>query len=266
VLAAVLACIMVLGCATSTPYTGRGPHSQLERGAAFPPVDVIGNILSLPYKLLLWSWKFNSHVISPDTEREVVEYLDARNLEALHDTRFRLNQYHPIQDLSRLARNHHVAWPYRLLVGLPLTLLMDVALPGRLFPWGDYYNPYTNTVHLYSDDPAIALHEAGHAHDFATRRFKGTYGMIRLVPFVSLAQEWVATDEAIQYLQETNDRDGELHAYKILYPAYGSYIGGYIYAPIGTVAGVLVGHAIGRRKAADRAEYFERFEGAGTEK
>ena len=123
-------------------------------------------------------------------------------------------------------------------------------LPGRLFPWGDYYNPFTNTVHLYSDHPAVALHEAGHVHDFSSRRYKGTYAAIRLIPFVDLYQEYKATKEAIGYLKEIHDQSTELSAYKILYPAYGTYVGSYIFAPIGTVGGALLGHVAGRSKAA----------------
>ena len=179
--ALILSVALAAGCATTPPpYTGQGPHPQIERGARVPPVDFLGNVLSLPMKLLLWSWKFNLHSISPETEQELVQYLDARDLPSLEDARFRLNEYRPGQDLGRLVKNRHVAWPYRLLIGLPVTLLVDVLLPGRLFPWGDYYNPYTNTVHLYSDHPAIALHEAGHVHDLAMRRLKGTYSAARL--------------------------------------------------------------------------------------
>ncbi|PIQ84278.1 MAG: hypothetical protein COV75_02865 [Candidatus Omnitrophica bacterium CG11_big_fil_rev_8_21_14_0_20_63_9] len=249
---------MVIGCATTVPYTGQGPHPQLERGAAVPPVDAIGNVLSLPGKLILWSWKFNAHTISPDTEAHVVSYLEARDLPALEDTKFRLNQYRPVQDLSRLASNRHVAWPYRLLIGLPVTLVIDVVLPGRVFPWGDYYNPYTNTVHLYSDHTAVALHEAGHAYDFARKRFKGTYAVIRLIPFVDLYQEARATDEALHYLKETQDHEAELAAYKILYPAYGSYVGSYLFAPVGTLAGILAGHATGRSTATAKRQAYER--------
>ena len=36
--------------------------------------------------------------------------------------------------------------------------------PGRVFG-GDRYNPFTNTINLYSDHPSIALHEAAHAKD-----------------------------------------------------------------------------------------------------
>lgn len=252
-----LALVLALGlsgCATiAPPYTGPGPHPQLERGAAVPPVDALGNVFSLPAKLLLWSWQFNRHQISPATEQQLVTYLAARDLPAIEDAKFRLNQYRPGDDLARLVRNRHVAWPYRLLLGLPVTLLIDVLLPGRLFPWGDYYNPYTNTVHLYSDHPAIALHEAGHVQDFSTKRFKGTYAAIRLIPFVDLYQEWQASSEAISYLKASDDRATELSAYKILYPAYGTYVGSYLFPPIGTVGGALLGHAAGRTEAALRS-------------
>ena len=254
-----LSLALAAGCATApVPYTGQGPHPQLERGAPCPPVDLVGNILSLPLKLLLWSWKVNLHSISPATEAKLVEYVDTQHLSAFTDAKFRLNQYRPLQDLSRLAHNRHVAWPYRLVLGLPITVLTEVLLPGRLLPWGDYYNPYTNTVHLYSDHPAIALHEAGHVHDFSGRRFKGTYAALRLVPFVNLYQEYRATHEAIGYLRKTGDRDEELGAYKILFPAYGSYVGAYIFAPIGTVAGVVTGHLVGRTTAAARERRYHR--------
>ena len=257
-IAAIGVSLCLVGCATTVPYTGVGPYPQLERGRPVPPVDVVGNVLALPSKLLLFSWKFNLHYISPKTEEKLIEYLEARKLPALKDTKFQLNEYHPGQDLSRLIHNRHVAWPYRLLIGAPITIVFDVLLPGRLFPWGDYYNPYTNVVHLYSDHPAIALHEAGHAHDLATQRYKGSYASLRLLPFVDLYQEYKATKEAIGYLKEVRDRPTELSAYKILYPAYGSYVGSYLFPPIGTVAGVLLGHVAGRSQAAMMTHHDQR--------
>ena len=250
-----------MGCTTTpVPYTGAGPHPQLERGAPVPPVDFIGNVLSLPAKLILWSWKFNLHSISPETEETLVAYLAARDLPAFEDAKYRLNQYRPAQDLSRLVRNRHVAWPYRLLLGLPVTLVLDVLLPGRLLPWGDYYNPYTNTVHLYSNHPAIALHEAGHAHDFAKVKYKGTYALLRIVPFVDLYQEFKATDEAIDYLIASDDHRNEIRSYKILYPAYGTYVGGYIPFPLFNLIPVLIGHVWGRQVAHERQELYRQLD------
>jgi hypothetical protein len=246
-----LTLVLATGCATTVPYTGQGPHAQVQRGAPVPPVDFLGNVFALPMKLLLWSWQYDQHYVSPESEAQLTTYLDARTLPAFEDTVYRLNQYRPGQDLARLVHNRHAAWPYRLLLGLPTTLIFEVLLPGRLFPWGDYYNPWTNTVHLYSDHAGIALHEAGHAHDFAGRRHKGTYAALRLIPFVDLLQEYRASKEALTYLErETPGTADEAAAYKILHPAFGSYVGSYFFAPVGTVAGVIAGHVSGRTKAA----------------
>ena len=252
----------VAGCAFTSPYVGQGPHLQIRRGNPVPPIDALGNLLALPTKLVLWSWKFSNHAISQETENALVKFLDARTLPAFEETVYRLNEYAPLDDLRALRRNHHVAWPYRLLLGLPLTLITDVLLPGRIFPWGDYFNPYTNVTHLYSDDAAIALHEAGHAYDFADFPAKGTYSAIRLIPFVDLYQEWRATDEAISYLVEAGDRNAELHAYRMLWPAYSTYIGGYAPFPFGSIAGALVGHMFGYVKVKTTRAYYKRMDAA----
>ncbi len=250
------------GCATTVPYTGQGPHPQIERGVPVLPIDVLGNVFGLISKLFLWNWNVDVHDISPETEQAVVAYLQQRDLPLLHETKFRLNQYKPHQDLSRLVKNRHVAWPYRLLLGLPVTLLFEVLLPGRLLG-GDHYNPYTNTVHIYSDLSSVALHEAGHAHDFANQRYKGTYALARWIPFVDLYQEFQATDEAIEYLVANNYRDTEFEAYKVLYPAYGSYVGNYIFFPFGVIA-IVVGHIYGRWTVHERQEFYRQLDASMT--
>lgn len=252
-----LVAFLATGCASTVPYVGQGPHQQITRGAPVPPIDFLGNVLALPGKLILWNWAFSNHNVSQNTEDVLIRYLDNKTLPAFEDTRYRINQYSPVQDLTALTKNKHVGWPYRLLFGLPLTLLYDVALPGRLFPWGDYYNPYTNTVHLYSDEPSIALHEAGHAYDFADFPWKGTYAMLRIIPFMDLYQEWWASESAVKYLVEIEDRETEFRAYKVLWPAYGTYVGSYLPIPFGSAPGVLVGHIAGRSKARSRKRYYK---------
>jgi hypothetical protein len=244
----------------TAPYVGQGSHPQVTRGAPVPPIDFLGNLLALPGKLILWNWQFANHSVSDETEAVLVRYLEARSLPAFEDTAYRINQYSPIQDLHALIKNKHVAWPYRLLLGLPLTFIYDVVLPGRLFPWGDYYNPYTNTAHLYSDDPAVALHEAGHAYDFSDFGLKGTYALLRIVPFMDLYQEWQASELAINHLIDVGDRDAEFRAYKTLFPAYGTYAGSYLPIPFGSLPGALVGHLVGRSKAAAKRRYYEHYD------
>ena len=258
--AILLMAFCVVGCASTAPYIGQGPTAQITRGAPVPPVDFIGNVLSLPGKLILWDWQFNSHSISALTEQQLVAYRNTRHLPAFERTAWRLNEYTPLKDLGALVKNRDVAWPYRLLFGLPTTLITDVFLPGRIFPWGDYYNAYTNTIHLYSDDVTIALHESGHAYDFAAFPHKGTYATLRLVPFMDLYQEARATDEAINYLVRIEDRETEFRAYRVLWPAYGTYIGAYVPVAFGSAAGALFGHIAGRTKVAARKNYYKRMD------
>ena len=262
---AVALALSLAGCATAPPpYVGQGPHPQITRGRPVPPVDALGNVFGLLSKLLLWNRKIDNHAISASTETYLVQYVDSPQSRE-EDTHFSLNEYAPGRSLARLAHNTKVAWPYRLLIGLPVTLIIDVLLPGRLFAGllgGDNYNPYTDVVSIYSDHPAVALHEAGHAHDFNKRRHKGTYAFLRILPFVDLFQEYKASEAALTYLVETDDRPQELAAFKILYPAYGTYVGAYIPFPGGSVAGALIGHAVGREKARSRARYYARRDAA----
>ncbi len=263
--AALAASLLVLpGCFASLrppmPYVGTGPNPQIVRGQQIPPLDFTAEVLSLPFKLILWNWNFNSHTFSPETEKHLVEFLDRRNKPAFEQTTYRVNQYAPISDLKALAHNKRIFWPVRLVFGLPLTLIYDVVLPGRILPLGDYFNPYTNTVHIYSDDLAITLHESGHAYDFADFPHPTLYALIRTLPFTDLYQEWWASDHAIDYLIETNQRDEELRAYKVLWPAYGTYAGSYFPVPFASWIGAGVGHVLGRVKSHERRKFYERMD------
>src|SRR3989338_1785189 len=136
----------LVGCATTVPYVGQGPHQQITRGRPIPVIDFLGNVFGLLSKLVLWEWKMNQHWVSEDTERYLVKYVDAPETQT-EGTLYSLNEYAPGRALKRLVANRKVAWPYRLLLGLFQTLVYDVLFPGRLFGGligGDNYNPFTD--------------------------------------------------------------------------------------------------------------------------
>jgi len=230
---------------------------QIARGEPVPVVDALGHyVFSLPSKLLLWNWRVDNHRISPETEETVVAYMKANGL---RQVKVRLNQYEPRDEWRRLVRNSAMPGFWRYTFGV-LTCAEYTALPGRLFG-GDCYNPYTNSVSIYSDHRAIALHECAHAKDFAgrSRAMKGWYSFMRLLPIVPLYQEGIATGDAIGYVRDVEDTRLEKSSYKILYPAYCTYIAGeglrwvraewwVSYAV--TYAAVVPGHIAGRIKAA----------------
>ena len=193
------------GCA-STPYkygpAYTSPHefkmpegqTQIERGRPNGFLDASDWFTpnSLFAKLILWNWKVDRHYISPETEAAIVTYLEKNNMP---DVKVRLNQYRPGGEWNRLFRNRSVGAGWRYTLGI-LSCVGYTVLPGRFFG-GDNYNPYTNTINLYSDVPAIALHEAGHAKDTADKKWRGTYAAIYALPFVPLWHEAEATGDAI---------------------------------------------------------------------
>jgi len=231
-LAGGIALFLASGCA-SLPYAPttcdeadrmplRESEAQVERGRPNAFVDGLGHYLvSLPTKLLLLSWSVENHDVSPETEAALAEYVSVNEL--CH-VKVRINQYSVPGEWSRLFRNRNVAGGWRYTVGF-LTVVTYTALPQRVFG-GDNYNPYTNTIHIYSDVESVALHEGGHAKDFATRRHKGSYGALRLLPLVPLYQEGKATKDAVSYLRNAGEAEAERKAYPMLWGAYGTYVAG----------------------------------------
>jgi hypothetical protein len=268
VLRPLAACCLLLvacaGCVTSPYrvgsrdqyYNSQGlaelTDERIERGQPRPVLDTAGWIVGIPSKIILWNSRVDNHNISPETEAAIAEYL-AEN--ELWDVKVRLNQYAPLDEWRRLTKNEAVAWPWRYTLGT-LQVAGDAIFPGRLFG-GSHFNPFTNSVHLYSDVPAEALHEAGHAKDWARRKWKGTYAAVyAIIPGAPLWHEAVATNDALSYLRERGTYEEQQAAYRLLYPAYGTYVGGtagdLLAAPAGAlyVAGVVGGHVAGRIKAA----------------
>ncbi len=145
-------------------------------------------------------------------------------------------------------KNIHPIWRYP--IGF-LSWLYYTVLPGRFFG-DDNYNPFSNTINLYSDLAPVALHEAGHARDFARQRYKGIYAILYAVPFFDLYVEAVASSTALSYEETYRPSAEQKQACRLLYPAYGTYIGGEIgqffteaiYWPV-YLGSVAVGHVVG---------------------
>ncbi len=222
----------------------------IERGRPLPIIDSVGWVFGIPGRLLLWDPRIDNHHISQHSEAVVAGYLAANDLEHV---KLRINQYAPLEDWRRLRANKTVGWGYRYTLGT-LSVLGEAILPGRIFG-GDHYNPFTATVHLYSDLPSIALHEAAHAKDFSRQEHPGTYALVYLIPIVPLWHERVATGDVMAYVAATGDAELQREAYRILYPAYGTYVGGALgfvlprYADPLYYGSVIVGHAAAHHHA-----------------
>ncbi len=244
------------GCSTlkKSEYEQYGYHGTpvVKEGMRILPLDWLGNLIGSLAKLLIFNWKVERHKITEPTETAIDQFIQSHP--ELGGLAIQLNRYAPQDAMKRLFSNKGVKWPYRYTIGFITVLIVDVILINRIFG-GDHYNPFTHTVNLYSDLPSIALHELGHAEDFAKRRYRGSYALTRILPFVDLRQEYLATSATIEYARNEKLYPLELESYRVLYPAYGTYIGGYM--GILSLFAVIGGHVVGRRAAAERQDELE---------
>lgn len=201
-------------------------HPQFEEGEPYSFLDFIGSWvwpLSPFSKLMIWDRRMQNHSFSFETKRYLKEYIRDNNLK---DVKVRFNQYAPLDDFKRLLASKTVNPFLKWTIGLYAYVVNDVLLVGRIFG-GDHYNPYSNTIHVYSDIPAVVVHEGGHAKDFAQREYRSWYALAYSVPVLgAFYPEARASDDAIRYFRYRCDKAEEMTAYRTLYPAYGSYIAG----------------------------------------
>ncbi len=220
-------------------------NPQVEIGKRRPIIDGIGWVVGIPDKILLWDRRIDRHKISERTIVTIADYLEQNNLPHV---KVRANQYAPLQDWKRLTQNKTVAWPWRYSLGT-LSVAGEAILPGRIIG-GDHFNPFTQTIHLYSDIPAIALHEAAHAKDFTRRTYQGCYAAAYLL--APMWHETLASQDVFAYLEEQGDPSSIREANRILYPAYGTYVGNSVgffapaYATPIYYGSVIAGHVNGR--------------------
>ena len=86
----------------------------------------------------------------------------------------RINQYNPVDEWKRLVKNKSIHAGWRYTFGA-YALTKYTLTPGRLFG-NDEYNPFTNSISLYSDRPSIALREGAHAKQALEANYPGAMG------------------------------------------------------------------------------------------
>ncbi len=230
--------------------------APIERGEPRKVLDAAGWVFGIPSKIILWDRRVENHRVSATTAGTIAEYLADNDLAHV---KVRINQYAPLEDWRRLRKNRTVGWPLRYTIGT-LSVAAEAVFPGRLLG-GDHYNPWTATIHLYSDVPAIAIHEGGHAKDFARREWPGLYAVAFGLPITELYPEAIATGDALAWAEQHDEEGLVTEGHRILYPAYGTYIGGAAGQAVGMTIGlpiyagaVFAGHVAGRIPTGDVSE------------
>ncbi len=229
------------------PDTSLLGHVDVEVGRRAPVIDGVGWAFGIPRKLLLWDRRADNHSVSHGTVNEIANYIDSRGL---NDVKVRVNQYDPGGEWKRLVQNKRVGAGWRYTVGA-LSTLKYTFFPGRLFG-RDNYNPYTDTLSVFSDAPTLALAEAAYAKDIHQREFPGTYATVQQLPLAAMWHETLATGEVLQYVSINGSVDDQEKVRQLMYARYGMELGGVLseVLPDGSSLYPVVGAASGHVVAA----------------
>lgn len=272
-----IALTLALGCATK-PYQfghferassdGAWPEVQVEFGKPNKTLDRIGRIVGMPARILPLNSKINNHQVSPETLATLKTYLE---LNDLTDVAVFVNYYDPKQQWERMKSQQLVGPGWRYTLGM-LSWLGYTVFPSRVFG-GDDYNPYTNSISVNSDVPAVILAQAAFAKNVHARKLPGTYAAINDLPLLSLGGQRRALADVLGYAQAQGNWELEKQTYHVLYPRMGAQIasvgtplvGVWWAGPALSLSGAAVGHAAGRSIAAYRAPAAKALEAAPPE-
>ena len=253
------------GCAT-TPYRYGQFHPSQPDGVALQPIvvefgtphktlDRIASVVGLPARILTLNKNVNNHEMSAQTLDALQEYLEKNDIT---DVYVAVNMYDPKGQWGRLQQNNRISPLWRYSYGT-LTWLGYTIIPVRVFG-GDHYNPFTNTLNLSSDVPAMVLAEAAYAKDIHSQRHPGTYAaIVHDTPVLSFWRQRKAASDVLGYARLHDDWELEKQAYHVLYPHIASSTvatAGHlvpVYGPFMGIGAAAVGHVAGRTVAAARA-------------
>jgi hypothetical protein len=215
---------------------------QFEHGQPRKVVDAVGWVFGIPKKFILWDRRAVNHHVSAETELSLAQYLNANGLVS---TKIRINEYDPVGEWRRLGTNKEVGAGWRYTVGAFDTLFYTL-VPGRLFG-SDRYNPYTDSVYIYSDIPCLAQEQASYAKLVHARSHPGSYAALSSLPVVQLWPEKKSKDDVLDYTLTYGTSAQQQEATRVLYAEYGAEVGGQASLFLGsnlplTLAGAGIGH------------------------
>ncbi len=189
---------------------------------------------------------------SPPTVNTVATAVDYLSKNGLYDVKVRVSQYDPVGDWHRLGNNRRIAAPVRYSLGA-MSVLKETMLPG-LLTGRDLYNPYTNTINLNSDRPALAVEQAAYAKDIRSRKRPELYLLAQKIPGGELSKIVRPKQDVVNYFAKYGSPIQQRQARSILVPKLFSEIGGEIgdfipsSGPVFSIAGRVVGNVVARRR------------------
>ncbi len=224
---------------------------MVEYGKPMKRMDRIAKVIAWPHRVFSFGHSIDSDHDSNETMVKVVSYLEQNDLA---DVRVYVNHYDPGAQWKRLRENENVGAGWRYSFGT-LSWLRYTIFPGRVFGH-DRYDPYSNSLYVNSDVPAVGLKEAAFAKDVHTRVYPGSYAAVTTLPLFSLHRSIHHADDVFGYARDRQDWELERQGYRTLYPMLGSetaslgvpFVNPALWwaGPAVGASGAAVGHVAGR--------------------
>ena len=196
-------------------------------------------------------WNKARTPLSPTTIRIMNDYLEDNELEALN---IEFQTETPKDDWNRLEANTSINPLLKYSLGSFDWLSNKITKPSF---WGrNYYDPYTNTMHINSNNNLEIMAEMSYAKIIQRQSYPGLYALGSKLPFISILVQKQKTNEMIAYAKLKQDWELEKATIRKMYPGMlngsskdigrvaGLFFGPFYLRPAISVGGVLVGYTV----------------------
>jgi len=199
-------------------------------------------------------WNKARAPLSPSALKIMNDYLEDNHLASL-DIEFQTET--PKEDWNRLKTNSSINPLLKYSLGSANWLGYLIIKPSV---WGkSYFDPYTNTLHINSNNPIEILAELSHAKIIQRQKYPGLYALGSKLPFIAIWSQKQKTNEMLAYAKSKKDWDLEKETYRKMYPSMlngssivGMFFGPFYLRPAISVGGVLVGYTVAEWEIAQR--------------
>lgn len=182
------------------------------------PSRLVGHTAAMFTRLFFWDWDAGWG-LDEEKSKTVLSMLESK--EELKGLTVRINHNEGFYDWYRMNTQNDLTernpFLYRWTVGSLVSFKDEIFAE---FARGDYYNPLTKTVVLYSNIESVSAHEFGHHADFERFDTDWVYDISRILPPVMLYQEWQASKT---YATKIMSEEDGWQFNRYLIPAFGTY-------------------------------------------
>ncbi len=160
------------------------PKIQVSYGFENTFVNQARQMFTGVHKALFWNSLLSSGGISNSTVRRVTAFLQQNNLS---NVQVNVNSYDPIGNAKRVFSNPKTGLISKCTFGIASSLIYTAFLNKYFGLFPDYYDFTSNTIHLYSNDPDLALLEGAKAAAYSEGGAPSIYAFKEWCPLLDLA-------------------------------------------------------------------------------